>query len=333
MCSLAMPWTPRYTREEAVEAIARSRTWADALRHLGLSPRGKNYTTIRKWAAKWEIPADHLPPYRPGRAAPRFSEADARAAIAASCSWVEALRRLGQCPSGGNPRTLKAWAKRWGIATDHFEARDAGIARLGRRRKIPLREILVEGSTYGRGGLKQRLYDEGMRRPVCELCGQGETWRGRRMGLILDHVNGVRDDHRLENLRIVCPNCAATLETHCGRKNRRAIRSRNCPLCGKAFRPKYRDHRYCSRECGQRAGRREGVRRRRVDRPPYEQLLREIEELGYLAVGRRYGVSDNAIRKWVRHYERDRARAGGRDPNVVEIPTRTWPNRRAREAA
>jgi transposase-like protein len=40
-----------------------------------------------------------------------------------------------------------------------------------------------------------------------------------------------------------------------------------------------------------------------VARPAYEQLVREIEALGYLGVGRRYGVSDNAIRKWRRSYE------------------------------
>jgi hypothetical protein len=40
------------------------------------------------------------------------------------------------------------------------------------------------------------------------------------MSLIIDHINGVGDDNRLENLQIVCPNCAATLDTHCGRKNR-----------------------------------------------------------------------------------------------------------------
>ena len=38
------------------------------------------------------------------------------------------------------------------------------------------------------------------------------------MALILDHINGIGNDHRLENLRIVCPNCAGTLDTHCGRK-------------------------------------------------------------------------------------------------------------------
>jgi transposase-like protein len=42
-----------------------------------------------------------------------------------------------------------------------------------------------------------------------------------------------------------------------------------------------------------------------VERPPYEQLLGEIEASGWSAVGRRYGVSDNAVRKWVRHYDRE----------------------------
>ncbi len=56
------------------------------------------------------------------------------------------------------------------------------------------------------------------------------------MGLILDHINGVRDDNRLENLQIVCPNCAATLDTHCGRKNR-LNRERVCARCQATFRP------------------------------------------------------------------------------------------------
>ena len=127
------------------------------------------------------------------------------------------------------------------------------------------------------------------------------------MGLILDHVNGVRDDNRLQNLRIVCPNCAATLDTHCGRRNRIVRSQRPCELCGAAFTPRYSTQRYCSRACGQRWDRTGMIRpaARRVERPPYERLLREIAEAGYSAVGRRYGVSDNAIRKWVRSYERE----------------------------
>ena len=68
-------------------------------------------------------------------------------------------------------------------------------------------------------------------------------------------------------------------------------------------------NRYCSRDCGQRQGgaslasRRAAVEARRVERPPYEQLLREVAQTSWSAVGRRYGVSDNAVRKWVRWYE------------------------------
>lgn len=87
-------------------------------------------------------------------------------------------------------------------------------------RTIPLDEVLVENSFYNRTKLKARLYEAGLRERQCQLCGQGERWNGRGMSLILDHINGVAIDNRLENLRIVCPNCAATLDTHCGRKNR-----------------------------------------------------------------------------------------------------------------
>ena len=53
---------------------------------------------------------------------------------------------------------------------------------------------------------------------------------------------------------------------------------------------------------------------RRVERPPRDQLLREIAEKSYVAVGRRYGVSDNAVRKWVRQYEREAAENTTRAP-------------------
>ena len=127
------------------------------------------------------------------------------------------------------------------------------------------------------------------------------------MSLILDHVNGVANDNRLENLRIVCPNCAATFETHCGRQNRLPEVDRNCLHCGDAFVVKRSSQRYCSRRCGTHAPK-SGNRlaRRRVERPPYEQLVAEVAATSWSAVGRRYGVSDNAVRKWVRAYERER---------------------------
>jgi hypothetical protein len=134
------------------------------------------------------------------------------------------------------------------------------------------------------------------------------------MSIVLDHINGVHDDHRLENLRVLCPTCNATLDTHCGKHKTRQHHDRACPTCGVTFRPSTGGQRYCSTSCAGRgeSSRRAQVAKRRVERPPYEQLIAEIEELGYLAVGREYGVSDNAIHKWRRAYEAEtNSTAGG----------------------
>jgi len=242
------------------------------------------------------------------RRGPRYSEQEARQAVAASSSYAETLRRLGMRPAGGNHRTLREYVEEvWSISTAHFDPDRARNEALQRER-VALSSVLVEASTYSRSHLKARLFDAGLKTRRCEMCGQGEIWRGRRMALILDHVNGVANDNRIENLQIVCPNCAGTLDTHCGRQNRVDRGSLNCLHCGDEFSPAYPSQRYCSRYCGVRRKRR-GLpepERRKVTRPPYTHLLREIDALGYAGTGRRYGVSDNAIRKWIRQYERER---------------------------
>ena len=238
---------------------------------------------------------------------PAYSEPALRAAIAESVSWSEVLRRLGRRAAGGNHATVKRYAARWDIPTDHFDPHAAN--RVATRPRRPLSEILVENSTYQRGALKKRLYGEGLKERRCELCGQGEDWRGQRMALILDHINGVGNDNRLENLQIVCPNCAATLATHCGRNPALRV-ERACLSCDAAFMPRYTQQRYCSIRCagvGKQGTGEPQPERRKVERPPYDQLMRELAETSYSAVGRKYGVSDNAVRKWVRGYERAQA--------------------------
>lgn len=237
----------------------------------------------------------------------RYTEQQVRDAVANSPSLTAALRCLGLRPAGGNHRTLRKLIVEFGISTDHFEP----IWTLrGPRRvtAIPLEDVLVENSSYSRGKLKERLYEAGLRQRLCEMCGQGEAWNGRQMSLILDHVNGVATDNRLVNLRIVCPNCAATLDTHCGRKNRLDREPRNCLHCGAEFVPKYASHRYCSQICGTHStGPREPrPERRKVERPPYEQLMADVDAMSFVAIGRKYGVSDNAVRKWIRWYEYQR---------------------------
>ena len=204
---------------------------------------------------------------------------------------------------------LRKWVTIWGIPTDHFDPHWAKRKHTGHRLR-PLEEVLVENSTYSRGLLKRRLYDDGLKRRVCEFCGQNEIWRGRRMALILDHINGVANDNRLENLRVVCPNCAATLDTHCGR-NKALRRERACVRCGASFAQRYVGQRHCSFACGSRHERsyHRRVATRKVERPSHEQLLADLAHMSYVAVGRKYGVTDNAVRKWLRWYEREREAA------------------------
>ena len=53
----------------------------------------------------------------------------------------------------------------------------------------------------------------------CGICGIQE-WNGKKLSLHLDHINGINNDHRLENLRFLCPNCHSQTETYTGRNKK-----------------------------------------------------------------------------------------------------------------
>jgi hypothetical protein len=245
----------------------------------------------------------------------RYTDEQLAEAVAASASFTEVLRRLGLRPAGGNHRSVRRHVERLNLSTAHFDPYAAARSRRGRY-AMRLADVLVEHSQYPRKHLKRRLYETGLKQRRCELCGQDENWHGAHMALILDHINGVADDNRLENLQIVCPNCAATLDTHCGRNGRTVREPRPCERCRTPFVPRRPEQRYCSRECGVRWTRPGAVSRlgaRRAERPPHEELQRLIDEEGFEAVGRRYGVSGNAVRKWLQRYVDEARDAAGHD--------------------
>lgn len=70
------------------------------------------------------------------------------------------------------------------------------------------------------GGLKKILLRLKLIENKCYECGLGPEWNGKKLVMVLDHKNGMRNDHRLENLWMLCPNCNAQQPTFCtGSKN------------------------------------------------------------------------------------------------------------------
>ena len=137
--------------------------------------------------------------------------------VKTSQSRSEILFRLQVIKSGGTCTTLNRRIQELGLDGSHL-----GRDRAKKAREVntySLSDILVANSNYNTNDLKKRLIREGVLKNKCSICGNEGLWLNQSLTLQLDHINGVRNDHRLENLRIICPNCHIQTRTW-GQKTR-----------------------------------------------------------------------------------------------------------------
>ncbi|MEK7212798.1 MAG: HNH endonuclease signature motif containing protein [Patescibacteria group bacterium] len=154
-----------------------------------------------------------------------WTELQLEKAVASSSSLRQVLKKLGLREAGGNYDQVKKYIKEYKLETKHFKGRawNKGLRGIGKP-LIPLKDILVKNSYYQSFKLKNRLFREGLRQQYCEQCGWAKKTENGYLPLELDHVNGDRHDNRIENLRVLCPNCHSLTTNHRGRGGRKYAR-------------------------------------------------------------------------------------------------------------
>lgn len=146
-----------------------------------------------------------------------WNDTDLINAVRSSTSIRQVIKKLDLIPAGGNYEQVKNAIKVQALNTEHFTGKAWNKGRVGFGVPfIPLDKILVKYSTYQSHKLKNRLFKEGLKSKECEECGWSKYSIDGRLPLELDHVNGNRNDNRIENLRILCPNCHSLKITHRG---------------------------------------------------------------------------------------------------------------------
>lgn len=222
-----------------------------------------------------------------------------------STSIAGMCRYLDRSPYGAGYYMMHKKIKELGIDTSHFTGCGWNTEgkHLIKREKTPDEIVFCEKSQFATSKLKNRLIRGGYKEERCEKCGRTE-WEGKKIPLQTHHINGVKDDNRLENLMLLCPNCHAQTDNYCSknRKKERTISSENedkkkikklCPICGKIFFCEKDTQKYCSQDCAHKS----------VSKRPEKEILEKlIKEYSNCAIAKMYGVSDRMVGKWRQKY-------------------------------
>lgn len=224
-------------------------------------------------------------------------------AVRDTTSIAQLLRLLGRARVGTNYTLVRKILQEEGTDTSHWDRNPASVA------KLPLEVVLTKDSPHKITSKRKRLLiSEGLLKERCSLCSLGPQWEGNPLTLRLDHINGIRNDNRLGNLRLLCPNCDSQTPTYCGRNKRRG--EAFVWTCLDCSSPVSKGSTRC-RRCSAL------MQKSKADWPSDEDLVKQVKKSSYRQVGIALGVSGNAVKKRLRvrgllkHCSRDRVAEGG----------------------
>lgn len=213
-----------------------------------------------------------------------------------SHTFQEICEKLGLTSFAG--ANYKVITKR--IREDNFNAEKFNQNRKTRRHKkkisylTPNEEIFTENSATSSGVIKRRIRNLKLIDHICSECKIEKEWNGKPLTLQLDHINGVNNDNRIENLRFLCPNCHSQTDTfNRVKKKKKEQILKNCIKCGSQKKCNFGDLcRSCG--CGSKLSKREKISK--------EELEKLIEKYSKTQIAKMYDVSHTAIKNWCKKY-------------------------------
>lgn len=147
-----------------------------------------------------------------------FTDEEFIEAVKSSMSIRKTLIKLGLVPSGNSYRVFHKAREKLGVSSAHFLGQGYLKGKTHNYlNKRPIQEYLKKNISCSSHHLRKRLIKEGLKENKCELCGSKPLWNDMKLVMHLDHINGDKTDNRIENLRLLCPNCHSQTSTYCGK--------------------------------------------------------------------------------------------------------------------
>lgn len=150
----------------------------------------------------------------------KYSRESIQLAVNNSITLVDMCKYFNLSHKGGNSTYMRKLINLYNIDTSHFIGSAHGKNKKAHN-KIPHNMLFTKSDIIRKGSqLKSAMLDYGIPHQ-CLVCLQGPEWNGNYLSLQIDHINGDNTDNRIENLRIICPNCHSQTMNYAGKKNKK----------------------------------------------------------------------------------------------------------------